>query len=111
MSLDVARRLLGKPGVDLIQLTRGRHLRRARRLPHVDSATLGSDYITQDWADMNRSLFYGALAREDRRLAMAIGLIVMVAALNIVASLDPARDGEAPRHRDPEDHGRERAGA
>ena len=48
--------------------------------------TLGTEYITQDWADMNRSLF-DALYLEKVAIALAIGLIVMVAALNIVASL------------------------
>ena len=57
---------------------------------------------------MNKSLF-SALWLEKMAISLTIGLIVMVAALNIVASLDPARDGEAPRHRDPEDDGRERA--
>ena len=47
---------------------------------------LGSDYITQDWSDMNRSL-YSALWLEKIAMGIGIGLIVMVAALNIVASL------------------------
>jgi lipoprotein-releasing system permease protein len=47
---------------------------------------LGTDYVTQDWADMNRSL-YSALLLEKIAMGIGIGLIVMVAALNIVASL------------------------
>ena len=47
---------------------------------------LGSDYITQDWSDMNQSL-YSALWLEKIAMGIGIGLIVMVAALNIVASL------------------------
>jgi lipoprotein-releasing system permease protein len=47
---------------------------------------LGTDYITQDWSDMNRSL-YSALWLEKIAMGIGIGLIVMVAALNIVASL------------------------
>jgi lipoprotein-releasing system permease protein len=47
---------------------------------------LGPDYITQDWSDMNQSL-YSALWLEKIAMGIGIGLIVMVAALNIVASL------------------------
>jgi lipoprotein-releasing system permease protein len=49
-------------------------------------STLGAAYVTQDWADMNRSLF-SALWLEKMAISITIGLIVMVAALNIVASL------------------------
>ncbi|MBA2260580.1 MAG: FtsX-like permease family protein, partial [Acidobacteria bacterium] len=44
------------------------------------------DYMTQDWADMNQSLF-SALSLEKLAISITIGLIVMVAALNIIASL------------------------
>lgn len=47
---------------------------------------LGGAYITQDWSDMNQSL-YSALWLEKIAMSLGIGLIVMVAALNIVASL------------------------
>jgi lipoprotein-releasing system permease protein len=47
---------------------------------------LGTSYITQDWAQMNQSLF-SALWLEKVAISITIGLIVMVAALNIVASL------------------------
>ena len=47
---------------------------------------LGSEYIVQDWSDMNKSLF-SALWVEKMAISLTIGLIVMVAALNIVASL------------------------
>jgi lipoprotein-releasing system permease protein len=47
---------------------------------------LGPEYLSQDWADMNRSLF-SALWLEKMAISITIGLIVMVAALNIVASL------------------------
>src|SRR5262249_28108512 len=49
-------------------------------------ARLGSQYITQDWSVMNKSLF-SALSLEKIAISMTIGLIVLVAALNIVASL------------------------
>src|SRR5205823_13757957 len=50
------------------------------------TATLGQNYFTQDWSEMNRSLF-SALWLEKMAISLTIGLIVMVAALNIVASL------------------------
>jgi len=48
--------------------------------------SLGDGFLTQDWIDMNRSLF-SALWLEKTAIAITIGLIVMVAALNIVATL------------------------
>jgi lipoprotein-releasing system permease protein len=47
---------------------------------------LGTRYIAEDWADRNQSLF-GALWLEKMAISITIGLIVMVAALNIIASL------------------------
>ena len=47
---------------------------------------LGSGYLTTDWIQMNGSLF-SALWLEKTAIAITIGLIVMVAALNIVATL------------------------
>ena len=54
----------------------------ARRL----AATLGPAYQAQDWQKMNKPLF-SALWLEKMGLSIAIGLIVAVAALNIIASL------------------------
>ena len=47
---------------------------------------LGDGYVTTDWIEMNHSLF-SALWLEKTAIAVTIGLIVMVAALNIVATL------------------------
>lgn len=47
---------------------------------------LGDQYATEDWRGMNSSLF-SALWLEKMAIAITIGLIIMVAALNIVASL------------------------
>jgi lipoprotein-releasing system permease protein len=49
-------------------------------------AALGPEYVTQDWADMNGPLF-SALWLEKMAISITIGLIVLVAALNIIASL------------------------
>jgi len=47
---------------------------------------LGEGYSTTDWIEMNHSLF-SALWLEKTAIAITIGLIVLVAALNIVATL------------------------
>jgi lipoprotein-releasing system permease protein len=47
---------------------------------------LGEGYLTSDWIQMNQSLF-SALWLEKTAIGITIGLIVMVAALNIVATL------------------------
>ncbi len=49
-------------------------------------AAVGSGYLTTDWIMMNQSLF-SALWLEKVAIGITIGLIVMVAALNIVATL------------------------
>jgi lipoprotein-releasing system permease protein len=49
-------------------------------------AALGEGYLTTDWIMMNQSLF-SALWLEKVAIGITIGLIVMVAALNIVATL------------------------
>jgi len=85
LSLDVAKRVLAKDQIDLIQL-RVDDIYAAPRIAESIPETLGSQYVTQDWADMNKSLF-SALGLEKKAISLTIGLIVMVAALNIVASL------------------------
>jgi lipoprotein-releasing system permease protein len=47
---------------------------------------LGGEYVTTDWVEMNQAL-YSALWIEKVAVGIAIGLIVAVAALNIVATL------------------------
>ena len=85
VTLDVARRLLDKDTVDLVQL-RLDDIWRAPAVASLVTERLGSAYIAEDWMDMNKSLF-SALWLEKVAVSLAIGLIVMVAALNIVASL------------------------
>jgi lipoprotein-releasing system permease protein len=83
--LDVAKSLLNKDAPDYIEL-RVRDLFKAKDIADEVPARLGPDYIGQDWADMNKSLF-SALWLEKMAISITIGLIVMVAALNIIASL------------------------
>jgi lipoprotein-releasing system permease protein len=85
VSLDTARALTAPDGPNILQL----------KLSDVDAARgirdrlqteLGPNYRVQDWIELNQSL-YSALWLEKIAISLAIGLIVMVAALNIVASL------------------------
>jgi lipoprotein-releasing system permease protein len=85
IGLDVAERLLDRDTVEFIQL-RVNNIWDAPAIAAKIRSTLGSEYRTEDWSTMNRSLF-SALALEKIAVSLAIGLIVMVAALNIVASL------------------------
>jgi lipoprotein-releasing system permease protein len=85
VSLEVARRLMDKQQIDLIQL-RLDDIYAAPDVSNAIASQFGADYVAQDWADMNRSLF-SALWLEKMAISLTIGLIVMVAALNIVASL------------------------
>ena len=85
VSLAFGRRLMGKDDVDLIQL-RVANIYDAPRIAAGITTTLGSSYVAQDWSDLNQSLF-SALWLEKMAISITIGLIVMVAALNIVASL------------------------
>jgi lipoprotein-releasing system permease protein len=85
VSLPVAQRLVGHERADFIQL-RVADIWSAPRVAREIEQRFGETYIAQDWADMNQSLF-SALWLEKVALAITIGLIVMVAALNIIASL------------------------
>ncbi len=85
VNLDVAKRLMNKSQPELIELA----VDDINAAPEVAAAIpqlLGDRYITQDWTTMNRTLFE-ALWLEKMAISVTIGLIVMVAALNIVASL------------------------
>jgi lipoprotein-releasing system permease protein len=85
VSIDVAKRLLDKDQIDLIQL-RVDEIWAAPEVARTIPSRLGKQYLTEDWQAMNGTLF-SALWLEKIAVSLAIGLIVMVAALNIVASL------------------------
>jgi lipoprotein-releasing system permease protein len=80
-----AERLLDRRRPDYIEV-RVDQLFNAREVAESVPQRLGPDYVAQDWSDMNKSLF-SALWLEKMAMSITIGLIVMVAALNIVASL------------------------
>jgi lipoprotein-releasing system permease protein len=85
VSLDVAQRLLNKTQPDMIQLAFD-DIYAASDIAASIPQILGDKYVTQDWTTMNRPLFE-ALFLEKLAVSITIGLIVMVAALNIIASL------------------------
>jgi len=85
VSLDLAKRLLGKDMPDLIQL-RVDDIYSSARIAREVEEQLGDRYSTEDWSRLNQSLF-SALSLEKMAISITIGLIVMVGALNIISSL------------------------
>ena len=83
--LDVAQRMFGSSTTKFIEL-KVADMFKAREVAETIPEKLGAEYQAQDWADMNSSLF-SALWLEKMAISITIGLIVMVAALNIIASL------------------------
>jgi lipoprotein-releasing system permease protein len=85
VDLVTGQRLLARDGPDFIEL-RVDDMYAAPDVAEDIVQRLGPTYVTQDWAEMNQALF-SALWLEKVAISITIGLIVMVAALNIVASL------------------------
>jgi len=83
--LTAAERLFGQDGVNLVEV-RLADMYAVRRTGDAIRAALGEGFLTNDWIAMNQSLF-SALWLEKMAISVTIGLIVMVAALNIVATL------------------------
>ena len=84
VTLDIASRLLNTPP-QLIEL-RVEDFYAASDVARRLEDALGPQYAATDWSDQNQSLF-SALWLEKVAISITIGLIVMVAALNIIASL------------------------
>ncbi len=85
VSLETGMRIIGVDQVDHLEL-RVSDIYAAPQIADRVTETLGRNYVSQDWSDMNRPL-YSALYLEKIGMGIGIGLIVGVAALNIVASL------------------------
>lgn len=85
VSLQAAQRLTGRDAPELIEL-RVDDIYLAPQVARRIGEQFAGQYLTEDWSQMNRSLF-SALWLEKMAISITIGLIVMVAALNIVASL------------------------
>ncbi len=85
VTLDVAGRLFNRDQVDMMEL-RVEDLDEAPDVASAVTETLGAEYLAHDWGQLNQALF-SALRLEKMAIGITIGLIMMVAALNIVASL------------------------
>lgn len=85
VTLEAAERLTDRNRPELIEL-RVDDIYLAPQVARDISERFAGQYLTEDWSQMNRSLF-SALWLEKMAISITIGLIVMVAALNIVASL------------------------
>jgi lipoprotein-releasing system permease protein len=86
LSLAAARRLLDEDGRTLHVEVRLDDIFAVKTAAREILNRLGEGYVTTDWVEMNQSL-YSALWIEKVAIGIAIGLIVAVAALNIVATL------------------------
>ena len=85
VTIPVAQRLTGRDEPELIEL----RVDDIYRAPDVARAIMDQSagvYLTEDWTKLNQSLFT-ALWLEKMAISITIGLIILVAALNIVASL------------------------
>jgi lipoprotein-releasing system permease protein len=85
VALEPGLRLAAKDHIDHIEV-KITDIYDAPRMADQIAAEFGPDYVTQDWTDINQQL-YSALMLEKIGMGIGIGLIVMVAALNIIASL------------------------
>ncbi len=85
VDLPVAERVFGKDKPDFLQLRLDDMFASSQVAAEIPKR-FGDEYATQDWKTMNRSLF-SALWLEKMAISITIGLIMTVAAVNIVASL------------------------
>lgn len=85
VSLDTAQRLFRQDSIDMMQL-KVEDLDDAADIAAQIESTFGAGYVAQDWSELNQAL-YSALELEKMGIGITIALIMIVAALNIVASL------------------------
>jgi lipoprotein-releasing system permease protein len=85
INLPVALEFLRLQSPSLLQ-ARVNEMFKAPEIGDAVKARLGAGYSVDNWTDMNKSL-YSALLLEKMGIGLTIGLVVLVAALNIVASL------------------------
>jgi len=81
-----AQRLFDADATSTLVEVRVEDMYRVKEVARRVLEALGDGYMTTDWIEMNRSLF-NALWLEKTAIGITIGLIVVVAALNIVATL------------------------
>ena len=85
ISLDVARRLFNVDNVEMMEL-RIDDIYESRTVAKTITDELGVSYVADEWSELNQSL-YSALWLEKMAISIALGLIMLVAGLQIVASL------------------------
>ncbi len=85
VGLEAGMRVAGTEQVDHIEV-KVANAYDAPRIADQIAVEFGPEYLTQDWTYINQEL-YSALMLEKIGMGIGIGLIVMVAALNIIASL------------------------
>jgi lipoprotein-releasing system permease protein len=85
VDLPVGERMFGKDKPDFLEV-RVDDMFASSEVAAEITRRLGEEYATQDWKTMNKSLF-SALWLEKMAVGITIGLIMTVAAVNIVASL------------------------
>jgi lipoprotein-releasing system permease protein len=85
VTIEMAGRLTNRDQPELIEL-RVDDIYRAPEVARAIMDQTAGVYLTQDWTKLNEALFK-ALWLEKMAVSITIGLIVLVAALNIVASL------------------------
>ena len=83
--MDVARHIFGEDQPIFLQL-RVDDMFKSNEAVEAIVERFGAGYTPREWIDKNKSLF-SALRQEKIVIAITVGLIVMVATLNIVASL------------------------
>lgn len=84
-TIEEAESVFGMSGPQLLQ-ARVKDMFQANEIGDALSKKLGPMYTVENWTQMNKSL-YSALVLEKFAISLTIGLVVFVAALNIVASL------------------------
>ncbi|HEY8232407.1 MAG TPA: FtsX-like permease family protein [Vicinamibacteria bacterium] len=86
LPVEAARRILDMEGRTAHIEVRLDDIFAVKRKAREILEALGGDYVSTDWIEMNQAL-YSALYIEKVAVGIAIGLIVAVAALNIVVTL------------------------
>lgn len=85
VTLDAAGRLFNEDRVQMMEV-RVDDAMESRAVADAIPGLLGPSYVTDDWSRLNAPVF-GALWLEKMGISIAVGLIVVVAALHIIASL------------------------
>jgi lipoprotein-releasing system permease protein len=85
-SLGSAQRLFGSGNLVSVIECRVRDIYQVRAISQQIKQTVGHDFVILDWQELNRPIFE-ALKLEKLVMVITIGLIVFVAALNIITTL------------------------